>query len=149
MDPQTVIGITGLVLGIVVAATLYWYKLSIDEPHALALHLSMMVFGVILVFAALLPQTLSNNDLGAEYVDAFSPFMLALFPVAIALKLPGERDVIRKLKSGTQQQIIIAQVVGLISIQLLYIIFLFQYAYSSGLAGNTGMEGGFYFLGAV
>ena len=82
MTPQNIIGLTGLVVGFVVSGGLYWYKRSINETPLLALHLSMMVFGVILVFAALLPQTLSNNDLGAEYVDAFSPFMLALFPVS-------------------------------------------------------------------
>lgn len=68
-----------------------------------------------------------------------------MFPLAIAAKLPGDRDLLRKL-SGTAKDIIVAQISGLVSILLLYVVFLFQYAAASGLNDDGGLEAGFYVL---
>jgi hypothetical protein len=158
MTPQNLVGLIGLSCALFFSVLIYSYKRqnlywlfgapAVAEDQRLAFHFSLMCLGVMLVLTSLLPQIITNDDLGAEYVSAFNPFLLALFPISIAAKLPGERDVLLNL-SGTRRDIIVAQTTGLLLIQFIYIIFMYQYAYSSKLAGDQDLEATFYAIASL
>ena len=147
MRTEDIIGVSGLGLAVVLSMTVYGLYRN-NNSHKLAFHLALMTFGVVLVFTALVPQILTINDLGTNYLDSWNPFLLALFPVSIAAKMPGERDVIRSL-SGIERSIVVVQISGLLSIQAIYIVFIYQYAAAAGSRRRVHKRGGFYALATL
>ena len=79
MDPENVIGVAGLSLAVVLGLGAYLYKRQSAgdaSTDKLAMHFGMMVFGVLLVFSALLPQAIKNHKLNDQFTDSFNPFMV-------------------------------------------------------------------------
>ena len=123
MNNDTIAGIIIVVSGIIFAASIYlWYRYKKNDRVA-ALQTSGMAAAILLTSGALIPQAIRNQSDPDSLRVAFSPFLLALFPVAVILKLPGEFRILHNAKQE-EKIMILLQLLGLLMILFMYDVFM-------------------------
>ena len=97
MSADTIAGISVLAGGLVVSVAVFvWFRKS-SSINVNPSRVAAMAAGTTLTVGALVPQAFRNSNDPDALLDGFSPFLLALFPVAILLKIMPEIAVLHDL----------------------------------------------------